>query len=1212
MRSNLKMIWEKQGKIEPIAPVGVSIQQSETICTITPAVDIRSMFKKARTPKPAAKDVSADMASYEEQITEKASKGNRKGSARKGKECQIQDKAVAVTKVGKAEKKSKKNNKTRTKNKSAHLDSSVELIESPQAKLSGTIKQSFAKVSKHPRQKELGDIKRASGSKYEKNHDKGDDSNDSSTKRRSGRKVEKKDYKESFTNFDTDDDGLGNTIKEDKHKKLSSAKNVEGPTIDRGVDCQDKAKDHCSKKKTKKKKRKHTKCLVDDALAGTDVNVDDENVEGDSSKKTEEKKRRKKHNKQKKEEKNSEEKEKVEKQDESVDSKSSTPSNVDIRKLFNDKRISSKEKKENECKKKEKKTTVSDHSLNDSVIEVLPAVESYETKSDEADTSVEKKQEIRSPRGLDIRTFFGQKSFNCSLEKPMPVFVSNKGEEDVTACLSAECKPDLLGKAELTDRCTVENSSICNENAVEESGACKAGVGPRKREGRPKGNTRAAVSKKEGNVKITDVPMDIVSTGQNKGATVKMCKAKEATDLNCEVVCSKSRNSGMSSKKTLQVEAAPASIEGASSYQMNDKVSDKDSAPCEKRSAKIMSYFSSKKSVSSAAFTEESKELVDDKNLICSKTLQREPCDTDKLQEVTTGDGEKLPSMDDEKNEGLGLEEQSKEDGKLGEENFEQDMCESSVLKSRKESRKFDIESEHDIYTKDETSTSDMKLEETTPRSKRKRDVEPLTDPSCAGADAVSVTPPLQFATKKSKRQRFDKNEVLDSKQSAMKQEDASVVREKDSPLVLVGNFDDNKGFSNSGNLQGKLPGEKKVKELELPCLISEKIDVANVVQQSSHHLVETNSNGSDSNDTVMALHRSNCEAESDNEGMNDNETETRVYSAATKDNEPCVMEVDQPLELVANIKYCESTEECTTNEKGNEKESPEREKPDDKTSDNANFSRSKYSREKNYEHLEETGRLESDSGRRRSSRVKQKEEQRLIEEEERKEELRLAREEQLRRKEELKLVKEEKRKKDENLHKESGEDDLCTSPVSKKRKRSRNASERNKGTMENNDMPNDVSLELLEAVESSITNSSSRDLTTESVDNYQDSRKDFVVQPVTEDFVNSTLLWTEKYAPMKHEQVIGNASHCNELFDWLSLWKEKHKHLVIQMMASKAARYLSILLFVSITMLDVLCVYGFDTTTLIKALKWYCRSSVYKKDASTRVNIIIFNNRIA
>ncbi|XP_065065689.1 uncharacterized protein LOC135691680 isoform X1 [Rhopilema esculentum] len=1143
MRSNLKMIWEKQGKIEPIAPVGVSIPQSETICTTTPAVDIRNMFKKAKTLKPTAKDGDADITSCKQLITENASKGNRNSSSRKGKKSQVQDKAVAVTKVDKAEKKSKKNDKTRTKNKSAHLDLSVELIESPQAKLSGTIKQSFAKVSKHPRQKELEDIKKASKSKDEKGHEKGDDSNDSSTRRRSGRKIEKKDYKESVTNFDPDEDRLEITIKEDKHETLSSTKNVDGPTIDAGVDYQDKVKDYCSKKKTKKKKRKHAKCLVDDTPAGTDMNIEDENVEGDSSKKAEEKKSRKKPKKQKKKEQNSEEKEKVEKKDENVDSKSSTPSNADIRKLFNDKRMSSKEKKDIEHKKEERKATVSDHSLNDSVIEVLPAVESYEVKSGEAETSVEKKQEIRLPCGLDIRKFFGQKSLNCSLEKPTPVFVGCKGEDDVTNSKSAECKPDSLGKAELTERCTVEESSICNENANEDKDACKADAGARKRGRRPKGNTRAGVLKKEGSVKVTNMPMDIVSTGQNKGATEIMCEAKNATDINCEVACSKTRNS-----------------------EMNDEVSDKDFSPCEKRNAIIMLYFSSKKSVSSEAPTEESKELTTDRDLICARTLEKKPCDTDKLKEVTTEDDDKevttgeFSSTDHEKNDRLGLaqEKQRKKNEKLEEENCEQDKGKSPLLKSGDKSRKVDVESEHDICTNDEAATSDIKLEDITPRSKRKRDVEPSIDPSCAEADAASVTPPLQFATKKSKRQKFDENVILDGKQSAMKQDDNLVVREKDCPLVsLEGNSDDNEGCSNSGEHEGKLPEEIKEKELEFPCPILEKIDVSNVVQQSSHHLVDSNSNGSDSNDPVMALHRSNinCEAEPDNEGMNANETENHDSSAATNGDKPCVMEVDQPLEPVSNIKNSDLTEKSERNEKSNDKENPEQEKQDGKTSDDVNLSRSKRSREIKNELLEETGQLESDSGRRRSSRVKQKEEQRMIEEEERREELRLAREEQRRRKEELKLAKEENRRKDETLHKEIGEGDLCTSPLSKKRKRSPNASESKKETMESNDMPNDVSLEILEPVESSTTNSSSKDMTTESADNHQDSRKDFEVQPVTEDFVNSTLLWTEKYAPMKHEQVIGNASHCNELFDWLSSWKEKHEHLVMQMMASKAHR---------------------------------------------------------
>lgn len=59
----------------------------------------------------------------------------------------------------------------------------------------------------------------------------------------------------------------------------------------------------------------------------------------------------------------------------------------------------------------------------------------------------------------------------------------------------------------------------------------------------------------------------------------------------------------------------------------------------------------------------------------------------------------------------------------------------------------------------------------------------------------------------------------------------------------------------------------------------------------------------------------------------------------------------------------------------------------------------------------------------------------------------------------------------------------------------------------------------------------------------------------INEAYINASLLWTEKYAPMKHDHVIGNRSHNRQIFDWLSNWKEKHEHFVMRIMASHTSK---------------------------------------------------------
>ena len=205
------------------------------------------------------------------------------------------------------------------------------------------------------------------------------------------------------------------------------------------------------------------------------------------------------------------------------------------------------------------------------------------------------------------------------------------------------------------------------------------------------------------------------------------------------------------------------------------------------------------------------------------------------------------------------------------------------------------------------------------------------------------------------------------------------------------------------------------------------------------------------------------------------------------------------------------------------------------------------------------------DDGRRRSSRVKDKEDQR--------------REEEKRLKEELEKGKLDIEK---DVRKEVVEDESCESisPEFKRRRKRKKISE-SSNIEETDDMNCSV-----EVIEDTVVNgkpdpgkgqqkgdsgvgeeSVSLDGETKAegiaeIDKNagEETKSKIAVehQPITEEFINSTLLWTEKYAPIKHDHVIGNKFEVERVFDWLSSWKEKHENFVMKMKMMASKRYYS------------------------------------------------------
>ena len=203
------------------------------------------------------------------------------------------------------------------------------------------------------------------------------------------------------------------------------------------------------------------------------------------------------------------------------------------------------------------------------------------------------------------------------------------------------------------------------------------------------------------------------------------------------------------------------------------------------------------------------------------------------------------------------------------------------------------------------------------------------------------------------------------------------------------------------------------------------------------------------------------------------------------------------------------------------------------------------------------------DDGRRRSSRVRDKEDQK--------------REEEKRLREEL-----EKRKLDieKDVLNEVVEDETCESrsPEFKRRRKRKKISE-SSNIEETGDM--NCSVEIIEdTIVNGKVDSGKAHQNGDSGDNEESvspdgetkaegiseidknvweekkSKLEFEHQPITEEFVNSTLLWTEKYSPIKHDHVIGNKFEVERVFHWLSSWKEKHESFVMKMKMIASKRY--------------------------------------------------------
>ena len=179
---------------------------------------------------------------------------------------------------------------------------------------------------------------------------------------------------------------------------------------------------------------------------------------------------------------------------------------------------------------------------------------------------------------------------------------------------------------------------------------------------------------------------------------------------------------------------------------------------------------------------------------------------------------------------------------------------------------------------------------------------------------------------------------------------------------------------------------------------------------------------------------------------------------------------------------------------------------------------------------------LEQD-GRRRSSRVKQKEEQRLEEDRKRKEELEKISRESV----EQKSPEVKRRRKSRKIAEDA--------PDSARKMTSHNEKTRSK-TLE---MGESKSEGFLENVDLPIPDSTSETKT----GNAAEKEEITVIElpQIDEDYINSSLLWTEKYAPSSHDNVIGNTCQVREIFEWLSIWKEKHERFVMKFITGNSQK---------------------------------------------------------
>ena len=187
--------------------------------------------------------------------------------------------------------------------------------------------------------------------------------------------------------------------------------------------------------------------------------------------------------------------------------------------------------------------------------------------------------------------------------------------------------------------------------------------------------------------------------------------------------------------------------------------------------------------------------------------------------------------------------------------------------------------------------------------------------------------------------------------------------------------------------------------------------------------------------------------------------------------------------------------------------------------------------RTRNASSVSHDDKIPEENGRRRSSRVKQREEQRLEEERRRREEL-------------------------EKMSHEAIKDKVPAVKRRKSRKVSESVSESLKSEAAGDEDSDNKHL---------VTEESRIDFPTKPMDCVLEAKREdtadneevkvIEMPPIDEDYVNSSLLWTEKYAPARHDQLIGNWCQTKQIFDWLSIWKEKHENFVLKFIAKNNSR---------------------------------------------------------
>ena len=1169
-KSNLKTIWEKEEKWVKSEVPSIQLVDNEPA---KPTIDIRSMFTNAKSKAPRVPKPREDEATL---LEEKRVRVPKRGE---------NDMADGVKVKRNAKKKSRKRRSREEKeddgkDKIVTLDSSVEILSKDEESLksANTIQQSFTKISKERRHPKRKTVNIDDEENYRSEQEELVPFRRTSSRRAASKNEVTVD--ESFVNVDEEPNQVASRKSRRRRRRNADEAKVSDRAVNEEAQKEDRdiAEDYSARKKRKRKKRRARAGRGDDGSNASNDITEPDSSESHTSP-CHSKKRTKKSGKKVKDE------NLLVSNEEILENQVSNPAQHDIRKLFGSARHSVKGKERLEGKI-EAKTTEQCESNGPSNDVVLPEVLcSPIDEAKELSCILDDKEEvvlIEQKPSVDIRCFFRKRSMkeseaciadvaqmNASSvdveeEKSQKEILLQKevserhffdGKQKIAESLESECdKKEIdipadrkkevgLSEEKFRSSCReiedvkqgeTNNVIVSKDNRAKEDGARESAEDAEQRKVivLPSGNdhmseTPRAVGAMKGimsyfkpyvkKLKGRGSPgLDLSCTGlTSKSSTTEQLEINDPDPTNGDIVKKYLSGGGQNERYYEKVTPLNEELQTRSCVEKQDNVDVSLGKEAE---------LGRKLEISSEETPEIGEDGVLIDNIECDRHSETEDQNLEESVETRTSKiyfspagtyarGKRkrvtasvVESHTEKETLGECVEAKSESEMKLSKAkrvkiNEDGEAKDISVINSGVICKNLNIELESlDLGIENRHVKVNLKrngeLENYKESTNEGRlDLEAMNFTNvCKDVDANVVE--NSTAETRTMEHRTS-NEVISDNEDGIVPKNNS----HSSPFVAVTELCSSASSSSNEEIDNNVEaicGSKDDVDIEIPC----DTEDGNV---DCYELEDNASNGESENDMMSNVGVSSREGKRDSYDVSSTETELLPSDTKFSDNSENATlnqgtERDEPVEVVGVPLNASSQpnhgQDCSVRPKRKRKAS-------------------------SFTHEDE---LLEQTGRRRSSRVKEKEEQRL----------------------------EEERKIKEELERVSRESLVQKSPEAKRRKSRKIVEDARKATSHNgntggkaSEMGESRTKDFNENVDMPMHDSASETKTENSAQ--KEEIKVVEIPQIDEDYINSSLLWTEKYAPSSHDNVIGNTFQVKEIFEWLSVWKEKHERFVMK-----------------------------------------------------------------